>query len=113
VFDLDASGFNLCVRIGLEDENYVFNREGQVLSLKKLLLVARHGEDRTAIGSPVKDSQATKVFEATRNVIMFIYTSANLTTEEELGNILDETAQLIKTEAEAETVETCIIDSLP
>ena len=38
VLDLDKTGPNLCIRVGLENEEYVFNREGQMLSLKKLLL---------------------------------------------------------------------------
>lgn len=112
VLDLDKTGDSLCLRVGLENEEYVFNREGQVLSLKKLLVVARHGEDRSAVGSPVKDSQATKVFEETRNVIVFIYTSANLTDHDQLQKILDEFSRLLQKEAEARSVETTIIDSI-
>lgn len=113
VLDLDKTGYNLCVRIGLEGEDYVFNHEGQVLSLKKLLLIARQGENSPAYGSPVKDSQATKIFETTQNIIVFVYTSSNITTEESLQGILDEFAHLLKSEAEAEVVETKIIDSVP
>jgi DNA/RNA-binding domain of Phe-tRNA-synthetase-like protein len=113
ILDLDKAGYNLCVRIGLDDEKYVFNQEGQLLSLKKLLLIARHGDDRSAIGSPVKDSQATKIFEPTRNIIGFIYTSANITPEDQLQSILDEFAEYLTTEANAEKVETSIMDSNP
>lgn len=110
VLDLDKIGLNICVRVGLENEEYVFNREGQVLSLKKLLLIARHGEDRSAAGSPVKDSQATKVFAETQKVIVFVYTSANITSKEEMQKLLDEFSGLLKIEAEASSVATTIID---
>ena len=113
ILDLDKAGKNLCVRIGLDDEKYVFNPEGQLLSLKKLLLIARHGDDRSAIGSPVKDSQATKIFEPTKNIIGFIYTSANITPEEQLQSILNEFAEYLTKEANAEKIETSIIDSNP
>lgn len=111
ILDADISGTNLCLRIGLENEEYVFNREGQVLSLKKLLLVARHGEDRSALGSPVKDSQASKISQETRNAIVFVYSSANITSSEEMQKILDEFSRLLKSEAEATTVRTQILDS--
>ncbi|GAB4279164.1 MAG: hypothetical protein Kow0029_22930 [Candidatus Rifleibacteriota bacterium] len=109
--DLDKSGYNLCLRIGLDDEEYVFNREGQVLSLKKLLIVARHGKDHSAVGSPVKDSQATKIFEDTKNIAAFIYTSANITSTEQMETILQEFSTLLKKEAEAEKIETRIFDA--
>lgn len=111
-FDLDKAGKNLCLRIGLENEEYIFNREGQVLSLKKLLVVAKYAEDHLPIGSPVKDSQATKVFAETKNIIAFIYTSANLTDHIQLQNILSEFSQLLQKEAEAHSIETDIIDNI-
>lgn len=111
VLDLDKTGANLCLRVGLENEEYIFNREGQILSLKKLLLVARQGDDRSPLGSPVKDSQATKIFAETKNVIVFVYTSANITSHEQLQQMLDEFGRLLKEEAEAERIETQIIDS--
>lgn len=110
VLDLDKTGSSLCVRIGLENEEYVFNREGQVLSLKKLLLVARHGEDRSAVGSPIKDSQATKVFAETQKVIVFVYSSINITPIETMNSLLSQFKQLLETEAEARQVETTILD---
>jgi DNA/RNA-binding domain of Phe-tRNA-synthetase-like protein len=109
--DLDKSGYSLSVRLGMENENYVFNAEGQTLSLKKLLLIARQAG--SAVGSPIKDSQATKIVNETKNVIFFIYTSGNITSEESLTKILNEFSNLLKSEATAQTVETSIIDSVP
>ncbi len=111
VFDLDKAGQDLCIRLGLDDETYIFNREGQILSLKKLMVVARHGADRSAIGSPVKDSQDTKVFAETRNIVVFIYTSTNMTSIPELEKIMADFSQLLKEEAGASSVEGVILDA--
>jgi DNA/RNA-binding domain of Phe-tRNA-synthetase-like protein len=109
--DLNKAGYHLCLRLGMENEKYVFNAEGQILSLKKLLLIARN--NGAAIGSPVKDSQETKIFTSTENVVFFIYTSANITSEDKLQDILNEFSDLLKKEAEAEYIETRIINSVP
>jgi len=111
VFDIDKSGTELALRVGLDDESYVFNREGQILSLKKLMVVARHGGDRAAIGSPVKDSQATKVFNGTRNIAVIIYTSANITSTVDLEKIMQEFTRLIKQESGAEEISCAILDA--
>lgn len=111
VFDLDKSGTDLSIRVGLDDESYVFNREGQILSLKKLMVVARHGTDRAAIGSPVKDSQATKVFTDTKNIAAIIYTSANITSVPDLEKIMHLFAQLLKQETESEEVSCAVFDA--
>jgi len=112
-FDLDKSGYDLCLRVGFDDESYIFNREGQNLSLKKLLVVARHGGDNAAIGSPVKDSQATKVFEETANIAVIIYSSGNITSEEDMQQLLERYMLLLKKETGAEELESAILDAVP
>ncbi len=109
VFDLDKSGFNLCLRVGQESEEYVFNKEGQILSLKKLLLVAKTNAE--AIGTPVKDSQATKVFEPTKNIAFFIYTSSNITSKDDMNKILDEIGKYLLEEASAKDISTSVLDA--
>ncbi|HNX74805.1 MAG TPA: phenylalanine--tRNA ligase beta subunit-related protein [Candidatus Rifleibacterium sp.] len=113
VIDLDKSGFELCLRVGFDDESYVFNREGHELSLKKLLVVARHGGDRAAVGSPVKDSQQTKVFAETKNLALIVYTSVNITSEEELNTLLNLAARLLHTEADAAETASMVLDACP
>ncbi|MBU1109152.1 MAG: hypothetical protein KKB51_20915 [Candidatus Riflebacteria bacterium] len=112
-FDLEKSGYDLCLRIGLDDETYIFNREGQELSLKKLLVVARHGMDSAAIGSPVKDSQGTKVFEESKNIAVVIYTSGNVTTEDDMQRLLDRYVRLLKKETGAAEIESAILNAAP
>lgn len=109
VFDLDKSGFNLCLRVGNDTEEYVFNKEGQILTLKKLLLVAKTGAE--AIGTPVKDSQATKVFEPTNKIAFFVYSSSNLTTVDEMNKILNEIGKYLQEEAEATDIATSVLDA--
>ncbi len=113
VIDTDKSGSDLCLRIGFDDETYVFNREGHELALKKLLVIAKHGGDRQAIGSPVKDSQATKVFTETKNLAFFVYTSSNITGEEELHRLLNQMGQLLKTETGASEITSLVLDACP
>ncbi|KAF1081334.1 MAG: hypothetical protein GQF41_2140 [Candidatus Rifleibacterium amylolyticum] len=112
-FDLDKSGYELCLRVGFDDESYVFNREGQILSLKKLLVVARHGGDNAAIGSPVKDSQATKVFEETTDIAVIVYSSGNITSEEDMQRLLERYMLLLKKETGAESLESAILNAVP
>lgn len=109
VFDTAKSGNELCLRVGADDEEYVFNREGQILSLKKLLVVAKQSGE--AIGSPVKDCQATKVFEPTKDIVFVVYTSSNLTSKEEMSKILEDIAKYLKKEANATDISTAVLDA--
>lgn len=111
VVDLDKSGYDIVIRRGLEGEKYVFNNEGHELSLRDLVLVAKPGAAGTAFASPVKDSQATKVFEDTTNIAVIIYSSTNIVSEEELASLLQRFCQLLKTEADAQSVEYAILDA--
>ena len=109
VFDLDKSGFDLCLRVGGETEEYIFNKEGQILTLKKLLLVAKTGAE--AIGTPVKDSQATKVFEPTKKIAFFVYSSSNITPKEEMEKILNEIGKYLQEEAGATDISSAVLDA--
>jgi DNA/RNA-binding domain of Phe-tRNA-synthetase-like protein len=111
ILDLDKTGPNLCIRLGEEGENYIFNSIGQELSLKKLLIITSQDDTKKGFGSPVKDSHATKIFEEAQNVIGFVYTSANITSNEELGKILEEFKTNLEKQAKASSVEWKILDS--
>lgn len=60
----------LTLRVGGEDEEYVFNPSGQVLKLKGLLLVA---DAVGPVGSPVKDSQRTKISSSSERFFVLIW----------------------------------------
>ena len=76
-------------------------------------MAARHGGDRTAFGSPVKDSQLTKVFAETKNLAYIVYTSVNITSEEELHSLLNLAAKLLATEAGASETASMVLDACP
>lgn len=110
ILDLDKTGEKLSMRLGMENESYIFNREGQELALRNLLVVARAEDDLRAVGSPVKDSHETKVFETTRRVAGFVYTTRNLSPDEEFGPFLERFCELLRTEAGAERASWQILD---
>lgn len=111
IVDLDLSGERLCLRLGNENEEYVFNREGQILSLKNLIVLARAEGDRRAIASPIKDSHSTKISESTKRAFGVIYTSATITPEDSLAALLQRFADLLKKWAKATYVDFKVIDA--
>lgn len=102
IIDLDKAGYNLCLRLGTEGEKYVFNKQGQEISLKNLLILAKNEGNYEAIASPIKDSQFTKITDQTRNVLAVIYTSNTITSENTLATILDRFCFLLKSWANAQ-----------
>ena len=81
IFDIDKFEYPLTIRHGIKDEKYVFNQSGQLLDLEDLILVA---DKNKAIGTPVKDSMATKVFEDAKNVVGVIYSTKSVTNEDKM-----------------------------
>ncbi|MBF0406638.1 MAG: hypothetical protein HQM10_04745 [Candidatus Riflebacteria bacterium] len=112
VIDRAKDTEDIILRTGTEAEEYVFNKEGQVLSLKNLLVLARNSGNHLPVGSPVKDSQETKVFEDTRNILVVIYSSCRLISSEKLSEYLCIFSEYLKSEALAERVEHQIFDAL-
>lgn len=72
VVDLDLCAEPLHIDLGKEDEAYIFNKSGQEISLKGLIVM------RDAAGpcaNPVKDSQRTKTNEKTRRTLTLVWGS--------------------------------------
>jgi DNA/RNA-binding domain of Phe-tRNA-synthetase-like protein len=65
------------VRRGLPGEKYVFNAGGQEIDLEDLLLVSHLPSD-TPCANPVKDSMATKLVDASTDVLAVIYSPPSL-----------------------------------
>lgn len=62
------------LRLGAEDERYVFNATGQVLELRDLVCgCAVSGDESTPVITPIKDSMATKLRPESRDVLGVIY----------------------------------------
>ncbi len=77
VVDMERAGSRAFdIRRGRAGEEYVFNPSGQVLTLQDLLLTSKLPED-VPCASPIKDCQATKTHDATREVLAIIYAPAS------------------------------------
>ena len=96
VFDADQIGEALEVRLGELGESYVFNASGHVLDVKGLLVCARAGGE--PIGSPVKDSAATKVFEGARRYVGVMYAPATMFSDTGLHDAVHLFASLLASE---------------
>jgi DNA/RNA-binding domain of Phe-tRNA-synthetase-like protein len=77
IFDAAKLARPVLVRHGREGESYVFNQSGQVLDVKRCIVCAHFpegsGTEGAPIGSPVKDSLATKIYEGAQHFLGVIY----------------------------------------
>ncbi|MBF0314333.1 MAG: hypothetical protein HQK52_13025 [Oligoflexia bacterium] len=114
IFDLDQCTPPLTIRHGLLGERYIFNQSGQDIDLQDLLLVADSANNSSrAIGNPIKDSMATKVFASqtaatteAKNVLGVIYANKEVTTKTTLTEAASEFALTLTRFAGATTTET-------
>ena len=101
---LDAAKFQgaLELRVGREDEAYVFNQSGQELDLTGLIVAAdaTEGESR-AMGSPIKDSQFAKLAPETQSAVAVVYSHPRLTSEAQMELILAQWCDLARKHAGA------------
>ncbi|MCD6118486.1 hypothetical protein J7K50_01465 [bacterium] len=107
IFDAGRINGALVIRIGNPGEGYVFNNEGHVIDVKKLIVCCEEQHDYTSIpfGSPVKDSMHTKVFPGCTDVLAVIYSASALYSRTELEAICEEMCGLLAEYADsAETV---------
>lgn len=101
-FDLDKLQGEVVIRLGRAGERYVFNASGQELDCEDLVAVC---DDRGPIGSPVKDSQATKLFEGATSVLYVVYASAAVTPPEKLLDITADLGRLLLDDCPGATAE--------
>ncbi len=69
--DLNQTGDNIVIKVGLQGEKYIFNKSGQELDLKGLITVCNSKEE--PLGTPVKDSMLGKTTENTSDIVVVIY----------------------------------------
>lgn len=106
VFDVDKSGEDIDVRLGEPGESYVFNASGHALDVKRLIVCARAGGE--PIGSPVKDSAATKVFEGATRYLGVMYVPASLLDGAALRDAVHGFASLLASETGGIVVQEAI-----
>ena len=98
IFDTGKLQGALVVRTGDPGEGYVFNNEGQILDVKRLIVCCEELPDYTSIpfGSPVKDSMHTKIFTGCTDLVAVIYSNPAVYSQAELETICGEFASLLK-----------------
>jgi DNA/RNA-binding domain of Phe-tRNA-synthetase-like protein len=79
LWDLDkAAAYTYIFRTGIEDEEFIFNQNGQVIRLNGLITgFAVNASRETPIVTPVKDSQKTKTSRESKNIGVAIYYPAD------------------------------------
>ncbi len=104
IFDAGKIQGALVLRTGGPGEAYVFNDEGHIIEVKRLVVCCEEQPDYTSIpyGSPVKDSMHTKIFQGCTQILAVIYSPSALYPKEQTISICDEMAALLKQHAGAE-----------
>ena len=105
VFDVAKLGSRLIVRIGEPGEGYVFNQSGQWLDVKRCIVCCRGAERGEPVGSPVKDSMATKVFDDATHFCGVIYGTTAAWTTLELQETTERFASLLAEETGGAVVQ--------
>lgn len=109
IFDAGRLGGRLVVRHGVPDEGYVFNPSGQYLDVKKCICCCRGDGDGEPVGTPVKDSMETKVFESATHFVGVIYGTAEGWSSYELIGINQRFADLLAAETGGQIVQAVVI----
>ncbi len=109
IFDVARLDGPLTVRIGEPDEGYVFNQSGQWLDVKRCIICCRGPAPGEPVGSPVKDSMATKIFEGAGDYLGIIYANRELWPDSELTTITRRFAELLAGETGGGIVRAAVI----
>jgi DNA/RNA-binding domain of Phe-tRNA-synthetase-like protein len=92
--DLMIVGDSVQFRYGKAGEKYIFNQAGHEIELENLLCVGRADPDEP-LGNPVKDSMTGKLKATTNSVLIAIYSSTEVYSNETLGKIAREFSDLM------------------
>ena len=109
IFDVDKLEGPLTVRIGEPEEGYVFNQSGQWLDVKRCIVCCRGPAPGEPIGSPVKDSMATKIFKGAGGYLGIIYANRELWPDDELTAITQRFADLLAGETGGSIVQVAVL----
>ena len=102
IFDIEKLAPPVIVRIAVEGEGYVFNQSGQYMDVKRCIVCCHcppgAGEGGVPIGSPVKDSMETKIFEGAADYYGVIYFPAATMATDVMAAATQRFADLLATE---------------
>jgi DNA/RNA-binding domain of Phe-tRNA-synthetase-like protein len=109
IFDTAKLDGGLIVRIAAEGEGYVFNQSGQYMDLKRCIVCCTGADPGRPVGSPVKDSMETKVFEGCTGYLGVIYSTLEAWTREEIEGHTRRMADLLARETGGEVVQVSLV----
>jgi DNA/RNA-binding domain of Phe-tRNA-synthetase-like protein len=105
-FDSDKCDNQITIRHGVSGEKYIFNNSGQEIDLEDLLLVS---DSNKALGNPVKDSMKTKISNTTKNIFATIYSTNDISSEEDMQKHLETFQNLLEEYANAKNINKFIL----
>jgi len=116
IFDLDKLTAPVSVRIGEVGEGYVFNASGQWLDVKRCIVCCHHpagapgaGDVGEPIGSPVKDSMATKLFPPASRILGVIYGPSETCSAAQMAAHAQRFAELLAQETGGRIVQSRVL----
>jgi DNA/RNA-binding domain of Phe-tRNA-synthetase-like protein len=99
----------LTVRIGEPDESYVFNPGGQWIDVKRCFVCCDGAPPGIPIGSPIKDSLATKVYDGATGYLGVIYGVREEADEAVMARHVERFARLLVDETGGEIVQATVV----
>jgi len=105
IFDTAKLEGPLIVRVAVEDEGYVFNQSGQYMDLERCIVCCTGPDPGLPVGSPVKDSMETKVFEGCTGYLGVIYGTLEAWTRGEIEGHTRRMAELLARETGGEIMQ--------
>lgn len=109
IFDVDKLDGRLTVRVGEPGEGFVFNQSGHQIDVKRCIVCCRGEGQGEPVGSPIKDSMATKIFEGASHILGVIYGTTDGWSEAELQSITERMAGLLASETGGEVVRAAVL----
>jgi len=109
IFDVAKLAPAVTIRVGQPDEGYVFNQSGQWLDVKKCICCCNGAPPGEPIGTPVKDSMATKIFEGAGAYLGVIYGTTEGWSDDELAAITQRFAELLARETGGEIIQSLVV----
>lgn len=105
IFDTAKLASSITLRIGEPGEGYVFNQSGQWLDVKRCIACCNGEAPGEPVGTPVKDSMATKVFEGARGYLGVVYGTTEGWSDVEFQAIAHRFAELLARETGGEIAQ--------
>jgi DNA/RNA-binding domain of Phe-tRNA-synthetase-like protein len=109
IFDVAKLAPTVTIRVGQPDEGYVFNQSGQWLDVKRCICCCNGAPPGEPIGTPVKDSMATKIFEGASAYLGVIYGTTAGWSNDELAAITQRFAALLARETGGEVIQSLVV----